>query len=442
VPDGCVTNPASSGGPTLDPPREVRRIAARLEQAGFETWCVGGAVRDALLGQAHADWDLATAATPAEVRKLFDRTVPHGIEFGTVGVLDRAGVMHEVTTFRRDVKHDGRHAVVEFGVSLDEDLARRDFTINAIAFSPRTGELRDPFGGQPDLQRRVIRAVGDPHARMVEDRLRALRALRFAGRFDFRIEESTWRAIRESASFLPRLSRERVHQELEKTMEQVPCPSRSLFLWRDAGAFASLIPELLTVPDAALRSADFIGTPDRTRRPERAWARLRNRTAALFADLAPSDARRTLEGLRASKKEIDWVAHAAECWQSLGDAMSEAFAGKTPDDRVLRRWAAAAGRTMIADFLRVAAARWVAASNREAPSAGIANLYRRITTIAWRDPLSVGDLAIDGGDLMEAGIPAGPAVGATLRRLLDAVIDDPACNTRDTLLARARSNST
>ena len=110
----------------LDPPETVRSIAKRLEDAGFETWCVGGAVRDALLGHPHLDWDLATAATPPEVRKLFKRTVPVGIEFGTIGVIDHNNVMHEVTTFRRDVNTDGRHAVVEFGASLDEDLARRD----------------------------------------------------------------------------------------------------------------------------------------------------------------------------------------------------------------------------------------------------------------------------------------------------------------------------
>ena len=127
----------------LTAPENVRKIAARLEEAGFETWCVGGAIRDALLGHPDLDWDLATAAKPDEVRKLFKRTVPVGVEFGTVGVLDADNVMHEVTTFRRDVQTDGRHAIVEFGASLDEDLARRDFTINAIAYSPKTGEVRD-----------------------------------------------------------------------------------------------------------------------------------------------------------------------------------------------------------------------------------------------------------------------------------------------------------
>ncbi|HWJ15088.1 MAG TPA: polynucleotide adenylyltransferase, partial [Gemmatimonadaceae bacterium] len=117
----------------LTPPVAVLEIAGRLEEAGFEAWCVGGAIRDALLGHPHLDWDLATSATPQDVRRLFGkRTIPVGIEFGTVGVLDQSGTMHEVTTFRRDVKTDGRHAVVEFGASLDDDLARRDFTINAI----------------------------------------------------------------------------------------------------------------------------------------------------------------------------------------------------------------------------------------------------------------------------------------------------------------------
>src|ERR1041384_4566068 len=164
----------------LNPPPSVRTIAKKLEEAGHEAWCVGGAIRDALLGHPHLDWDLATSATPAEVRRLFGprRTIPVGVEFGTVGVLDRDGRMHEVTTFRRDVKTDGRHAEVEFGASLDEDLSRRDFTINAIALSPITGELRDPFGGQTDLERKVVRAVGDADARMREDRLRALRAIR------------------------------------------------------------------------------------------------------------------------------------------------------------------------------------------------------------------------------------------------------------------------
>ena len=230
----------------LQPPAPVLEIAERLENAGYETWFVGGAIRDALLDHPHLDWDLATSATPAEVRELFGgrRTIPIGVDFGTVGVLDRNGRMHEVTTFRRDVRTDGRHAEVEFGASLEEDLARRDFTINAIAYSASRDQRCDPLGGQQDLERGIVRAVGDAEARMREDRLRALRAIRFAARFSFTIEPDTLRAIQGSASHLRRLSPERVKQELDKTMDQVCRPSTAFRFWRSTGAFATLIPKL------------------------------------------------------------------------------------------------------------------------------------------------------------------------------------------------------
>jgi len=423
--------------PALNPPQEVRRIAARLTAAGFETWCVGGAVRDALLGQAHADWDLATAATPTDVRSLFSRTVPHGIEFGTIGVLDRHGVMHEVTTFRRDVRHDGRHAVVEFGVSLDEDLARRDFTINAIAYSTETGEIRDPFGGQRDLKARVVRAVGEPGARMVEDRLRALRAFRFAGRFEFAIDPPTWSAILDSAPHLSRLSRERVRQEIEKTMDQVRRPSTALLLWRQSGAFESLIPALASVPDVAFVASDYIGAPDLTGRPELAQSRSRNRLATLFLDLPAIRARETLESLRASNKETDWVTHQVDSWHAVGLPLRAAATAGNVTESLLRRVASKAGRTYFSDFMRIANARWSAETNsRTVP--GVWRAYRRGTAIAFRDPLSIGDLAVDGSDLMDLGIPPGPAVGTTLRRLLELVIENPELNTRDALLETAR----
>src|SRR5438876_1637640 len=179
-------------------PPEVLKIAQTLEDSGYETWCVGGAIRDNLLGLANHDFDLTTAAPPEEVRKLFKRTVPVGIEHGTVAVLDRDNRPHEVTTFRRDLKTDGRHAVVEFGVSLMDDLARRDFTINAIAYHPGRHEWRDPFKGVEDLERRLIRSVGDPNWRFLEDYLRILRALRFSARFEFRIHPRTLEAATSS----------------------------------------------------------------------------------------------------------------------------------------------------------------------------------------------------------------------------------------------------
>src|SRR5437588_3638266 len=161
-------------------PDEVLKIAQTLEHAGFETWCVGGAIRDNLLGLENHDFDLTTSAPPEHVQKLFKRTVPVGIEHGTVAVLDATNQPHEVTTFRKDIKTDGRHAVVEFGQSLMDDLARRDFTINAIAYHPLKHDWRDPFEGHADLERKVIRSVGDPNWRFQEDYLRILRGLRFS----------------------------------------------------------------------------------------------------------------------------------------------------------------------------------------------------------------------------------------------------------------------
>ncbi|HEY1953192.1 MAG TPA: hypothetical protein VGG76_10325 [Gemmatimonadaceae bacterium] len=432
----------------LDPPETVRGIAKRLEEAGFETWCVGGAVRDALLGHPHLDWDLATAAKPAEVRKLFKRTVPVGVEFGTIGVLDHNNVMHEVTTFRRDVQTDGRHAVVEFGASLDEDLARRDYTINAIAFSPSRNEIRDPFSGQKDLDGRLIRAVGDPRDRMREDRLRALRAIRFAARFGFDIERDTWDAIVESAPELTRLSAERVKQEIEKTMDQVRFPSKAFAMWRDTGAFGSLIPALARVTDLELAPLDHLRRPLLPGRP----ARRTTRIAGLFATVPAPTVRKTLKDLRFSNSETEWIAMLVERWQQLGTQMTSAmlkaeeiyavdpWGDQYPPSSMLRTWAASAGRTRLAPLLRLADAMWWAARQAGEPAPykqTIASVYKRAIKIAYKDAISLSDLAIDGNDLERIGIK-GPGVGLTLRKLLDAVINDPRKNSHEELLKLAQ----
>ena len=344
----------------LRPTESVLEIAARLEAAGFEAWCVGGAIRDALLGGAPLDWDLATGATPEQVRSIFGRrrTIPVGIEFGTVSVLDDDGVHHEITTFRRDVRTDGRHAVVEFGASLEEDLARRDFTINAIAYRPRTDELRDPFGGRDDLERGIVRAVGNPEERLREDRLRALRAIRFAGRYDFTIEPGTLAAIRNSAPHLTRLSQERVQQDLVKTMEQVRLPSRALRLWRDVGALRALIPALAPLDDVALATLDELPRAEEGEmtRPQRTP----NRLAALFLDVPAGEARRSLSALRVSKHDTSWVGALVERWQTVGTEMTAMLLSGTPAEPQVRRWLARVGRTYAGAFLRVALARWTA----------------------------------------------------------------------------------
>ena len=434
-----MTNLSSSELLKLRPPRSVLQITQDLEKAGFEVWAVGGAIRDALLGLLHLDWDLATSATPEQVRTVFGRkrTIPVGIEFGTVGVLDAEGILHEVTTFRRDVRTDGRHAEVEFGASLDEDLARRDFTINAIAYSPTHERLHDPFDGRGDLQRRVVRAVGSAPDRMREDRLRALRAIRFAARFGFELEQGTWVALRESAPYLNRLSAERVKQELEKTMDQVSLPSQALTMWRDSGALAVLVPELAAAGEP-LRAVDCAAVPSLARRPGRRLVRM----AVLFSDVPHERATAVALRLRFSKADAQWIGALAERWQTVGAEMGTGLRDGRPDDRRVRRWVAAIGRPRLHAFFRVASARWRArevAGDTTAPTArAVHSLYRRSHRTALRDPVDLRDLAIDGDDLRQAGIRPGPDLGKILSKLLDRVLDDPALNTRERLLDEAR----
>lgn len=439
---GCAGSPSFTPMARLKPPAAVREICRTLEGAGFEAWCVGGAVRDALVGIETLDWDIATSARPEEVQRLFRRTVPVGIRFGTVGVLDRDGILHEVTTFRHDVETDGRHAVVRFGASLDEDLARRDFTINAIAVHAETLAIRDPFDGRGDLTRRVVRCVGVAAARMEEDRLRALRAIRFAGRFGFAIDPETWEAIRESAPHLTRLSMERVKQELDKIMEQVEQPSASLERYREAGILTVLLPSLAEAPVLRFRTIDFLARPARLRRPARRALRL----AALFAEPGqgvPAALERTLKGLKFSNEEVALTRSGAAALAAVPSLapVREQFA----EERALRRFVATVGRLQVPLVARLLWARATAelasmsadaAAVREARLGGI-RLYRRAMRIAWHDPITLGDLVIDGDDLRGIGIHSGPEIGATLKRLLESVLDDPTRNTRERLLALA-----
>jgi tRNA nucleotidyltransferase (CCA-adding enzyme) len=437
----------------LQPPSSIKEICRTLEAAGHEAWCVGGAVRDALLGIATLDWDIATSALPEQVQKLFRRTVPVGIKFGTVGVLDRAGVLHEVTTFRHDVETDGRHAVVRFGASLEEDLARRDFTINAIAVHAETLVVRDPFHGRRDLEAGIVRCVGEAAERMREDRLRALRAIRFAGRFGFAIDPDTWAAIRESAPHLGRLSMERVKQELEKVMEQVARPSATLERYREAGIFGALVPALAAAPRERFGAIDHLGRPGLRGRPDRRALRL----AALFVQpgVVPGrDLERTLKALKYSNVEARATVALAQAAGALGATVDPSL-----DGAPLRRLVATVGRLDLPALARllwahaaVAAEADEAAAAAAAEVAGVAGttpaarrarrvrgiaLYRRAMRMAWRDPLTLGDLAVDGDDLRAAGVGPGRVIGETLARLLEAVLDDPAQNTRERLLALA-----
>jgi tRNA nucleotidyltransferase (CCA-adding enzyme) len=384
-------------------PDEVLEIARTLEAAGHEAWCVGGALRDALLGHPHSDYDFATSATPAQITALFRRTAPVGEKYGTVGVLDRFREVHEVTTFRRDVTTDGRHAVVAYGVSLEEDLARRDFTINAIAYHPLRGEWRDPFGGRDDLARRLIRAVGEPAERFSEDYLRILRGLRFAARLGFALEPATWAAAVAAAPGLAQLSAERVRDEWFKSLRTARSPAELVELWIGVGASERWIPELASVPPARLERLREV--PAERRDPVLL-------TMLLLVDAAP-----VLRRLRASNAEVERAAAVTR-----GPA-----APSGGDARAVRRWLAAVGRAAD-DLLTLEQL----STGAEAPWATTVGEIR-----ARREPLTRGDLAVTGADLQALGA-VGPRIGELLAALLDRVLDDPSLNDRSTLLALAR----
>jgi tRNA nucleotidyltransferase (CCA-adding enzyme) len=275
---------------------------------------------------------------------------------------------------------------------------------------------------------------------MREDRLRALRAIRFAARFGFAIEPATWDAVAGSAPHLGRLSPERVREELEKTMRQVGRPSWALERWREAGALAALVPARAGQPAEAFAAADCLPPPTLARRPQRLW----NRMAAPWLGLDRVEVERGLRALRCSNQEVRWAADLAERWLRLAPELREALAdgAAPPEDVRLRRWAAAAGRTLAAPALRVAAARFAAerALGLAAPDAArLRAAYRRLVRAAYRDPIVLGDLAVSGADLQdEAGVPAGPRLGQILHRLLELVVEDPAANARERLLAEAR----
>ena len=385
-------------------PEPVIAILRRLEEAGYETWCVGGAIRDALANHPPQDVDLATAAPPQVVQELFRRTIAVGMSHGTIGVLDEHGALHEVTTFRRDVETDGRHAVVAFGLSLDEDLARRDFTINAIAYHPLRREWRDPFGGRADFRAGLVRAVGDPAARFREDRLRILRALRFAARFAFRIDPATWDAARAQSADTGHLSAERVREEWVKGIRSALSLDALVQRWCDSGVAAVWLPECR--PPGPGRTAAALPIVAAERDPVRA-------TAVYCSPNA--DVWRRLKG---SNAEIDRAA-------AIDRGPPRPASGHPRD---VRRWMAVVGAAV--DDLKALAV-WRGDDGDGWPLV-VAQVRAR------RDPTTRAELTVTGSDLLMAGVPAGPAIGSLLDRLLDAVLDDPERNTREALLAIVR----
>ena len=416
-----------------------------LHRAGYAAYVVGGCVRDSLLGLTPHDWDLCTSALPQQGMELFgeEKCIPTGLQHGTVTV-KQGGGLYEITTFRTEGAYtDGRHPdEVHFVPDVQEDLARRDFTINAMAYNEKEG-LVDPFGGQADLQSGILRAVGVPHQRFTEDALRILRLYRFAARFGFAIDPPTAQAAQELCAHLDCVSVERIEEELAKLLS-APAPAAYL----DEKILGVVLPELS--PEALAAAKPVV---DACPAGEQA---LPVRLAALLLSLGEDGTRRTLRRLRCSNNRIAETAvlvrEARGCDGSFlfghdsGHSIARpiAFGNRVPPQRtVLRETTVTPGFTIYARRLlgkynlctvqRLAALGTALQPEHAADFAALSELAERLDTdgVCCR----VSQLAVNGRDLMAAGVPAGPGIRKVLEALLDGVIREEYPNERQALLA-------
>jgi len=399
-------------------PSEVLKICRCLREGGQRGWVVGGCVRDLLRGATAKDWDIATDAEPQRVQKLFRKVIPTGIKHGTVTVV-MGGTPYEVTTLRGEgVYEDGRRpSSVVFLQDITEDLARRDFTFNAIAIDPLERRLVDPFDGQRDLRDRRLRAVGDAHARFCEDGLRILRAARFAATLECEVDTATLDAMgaAEPLATLAKVSAERIHDEWIKTMRAAR-PSIAFELMRSRGVMAVIAPNLAAVEARAWKRG--LDAMDRLKGTVR-------RLAALLAPLGDERAERLLERLKFSNEHR----------RSVTMAIRHYAAGPTLAGAELRRWLQVVTPNHVEDAMGLAVA---IADDAERPALE-ALRARAQAQLEAGVPLTTKDLAVTGKDLIAAlSLRPGPQLGVILRELLEACVEDPSVNTRDDLLARAR----
>jgi hypothetical protein len=438
-------------------PGYVRWVVETLEEAGYETWTVGGAIRNTLLGLPAGDWDLTTRAPPHVVQKLFPRTVPVGVEHGTVGVLARNGVLLEVTTFRKDVETSGRHAAVEFADTLAEDLARRDFTVNAVAWHPIREEYQDPFSGRKDLKAGILRTVGVPRERFSEDYLRVLRALRFSGRFKLRIGAETWKALCECVDRLGHLSPERIREELLKVLTEDDTPSGALALYAESGVLEVLYPELAEVKGCSRPGRDedlwdhSIHLTDRLSR-----GRPVLRLAALFHGVGEPGGRRPAGGESVGDGPQDSSSGTGDRARERAAALlvrgrysnlevqevSELIGiGLEPpldlsDPPALRRWLHRADPHRLRSFGRI----WLGKARLDQLHGGldpspVLELLRRFRSeLSAGPPLRTRDLALTGRDLIGLGLRPGPRFGEILDEMMDHVLEDPTLNNKERLV--------
>jgi tRNA nucleotidyltransferase (CCA-adding enzyme) len=436
----------------------VLDICRELRNADERAWVVGGCVRDTLRGERVNDWDVATTALPEKVKKTFRKVIPTGIDHGTVTVLWK-GQGFEVTTLRGEGAYsDGRRPdSVEFVEDIDRDLARRDFTVNAIAYDPVDGHVVDPFGGLRDMREKVLRAVGDPNERFQEDGLRILRGARFAATLGFELEEATEAAFSGALDTFRKVSPERVREEWLKTMK-AEVPSRAFEVMRRTGILEVTYPELLEQVGCEQNQWHAYDVWEHTMRVlDESEGGPVERVAALLHDVAKPRTRAR------SEKTGDWTFYHHE---SVGADMADRwlrdyrFSNDEREqvvglirhhlicysnewtDAAVRRFIKRVGPENVDPLLRLGHADALGKGrNVEEELAALAELRTRIDeTLASGTALTTRDLAIDGNDVIQLlDGEAGPRVGQILRTLLDEVLEDPTLNTRDKLLPRAES---
>lgn len=439
-------------------PGKVNKIIGVLQEAGFEAYAVGGCIRDSLLGRTPNDWDITTSAKPMEVKALFSHTIDTGIQHGTVTILlDREGF--EVTTYRIDGEYeDGRHPKeVSFTGSLEEDLKRRDFTINALAYNETAG-LIDIFEGQKDLKDGIIRCVGNAEERFTEDALRMLRAIRFSAQLGYRIEENTLAAIHKLAGNLEKISAERIQTELLKLMVS-PHPDYLRTAY-ECGVTKVFFPEfdftmetpqnhphhcynvgehilhsLIEVPaDKVLRLTMLlhdIAKPQCLSVDEKGITHFHG-----HEEMGAEMSRVILRRLRMDNDTTDKVCRLVR-FHDYGN-------GVAPDRRIVRRAVNKIGEDLFDDFILVKKADLLAQSMylREEKLSNLAEwdaCYREIREA--EECVSLRTLAVNGRDLIAAGLQPGRELGDILKQLLDEVLETPEKNEKDYLVSRAKELS-
>ena len=438
---------------TINIPQKAEQILHILNEAGYEAYVVGGCVRDSILDRVPGDWDITTSALPEQVKELFHRTVDTGIQHGTVTVMmGKEGF--EVTTYRVDGEyHDGRHPdAVTFTRSLEEDLKRRDFTINAMAYHPEHG-LVDLFGGMEDINRKIIRCVGDPVERFTEDALRMLRAVRFSAQLGFTVEENTKAALTKMSGNLEHVSAERIQTELVKLLvSDHPEKIQDAY---ELGITKVILPEfdaMMETTQETLHHCYNVG--------EHTIHALMNipadkvlRLTMLFHDTG-KPARKTVDP--------DGTAHfkghayvSEELTKSIMHRLK--FDNDTlrkvsklvlyHDDRMpatmkhVRRAMNRISAELFPYYMKVRMADTLAQSDYQRDKklenlAGIEKCYQEI--LEKKQCVSLKELKVNGQDLIAAGIEKGPKIGQTLQTLLQEVIEEPEKNTREYLLARIK----